>query len=119
MPETPSVRRVVCLVATLLGLVLPAGCGSSGGPGTAARTTVAGRTAPAPHVPAPQPHGPGYRVPPLLDRHDVYAADRAGMLSPVVRDFPIQLAGTGLETDKGRALPSTARAGQGGTGRRG
>jgi YVTN family beta-propeller protein len=28
-----------------------------------------------------------YRVPPLLDRHDVYAADRRGELSPVVRRF--------------------------------
>ena len=27
-------------------------------------------------------------VPPLLDPHDVYAADRPGMLSPVVRHFP-------------------------------
>ena len=27
------------------------------------------------------------RIPPLLDRHDVYAADRAGRLSPVVRRF--------------------------------
>jgi YVTN family beta-propeller protein len=27
-------------------------------------------------------------VPPLLDPHDVYAADRPGMLSPVVKDFP-------------------------------
>jgi YVTN family beta-propeller protein len=27
-------------------------------------------------------------TPPLLDPHDVYAADRAGMLSPVVRHFP-------------------------------
>jgi YVTN family beta-propeller protein len=30
----------------------------------------------------------GYSVPPLLDPHDVYAADRPGMLSPVVRKFP-------------------------------
>ncbi len=27
-------------------------------------------------------------VPPLLDPHNIYAADRAGMLSPVVRRFP-------------------------------
>jgi YVTN family beta-propeller protein len=30
----------------------------------------------------------GYSIPPLLDPHDVYAADRPGMLSPVVRKFP-------------------------------
>ncbi len=30
----------------------------------------------------------GLHVPPSLDPHDVYAADRPGMLSPVVRRFP-------------------------------
>jgi YVTN family beta-propeller protein len=29
-----------------------------------------------------------HSVPPLIDRHDVYAADRPGRLSPVVRHFP-------------------------------
>jgi YVTN family beta-propeller protein len=32
-----------------------------------------------------------YHVPPLLDRHDVYAADRPGRLSPVVRKFPYRV----------------------------
>ena len=40
--------------------------------------------------PAQRPHRakqPRWRIPPLLDRHDVYAADRPGRLSPVVRHF--------------------------------
>jgi YVTN family beta-propeller protein len=35
--------------------------------------------------------GEAYRVPPLLDRHDVYAADRPNRLSPVVRDMPARV----------------------------
>src|SRR5436305_1025102 len=27
-------------------------------------------------------------MPPILDSHDIYSADHAGNLSPVVRDFP-------------------------------
>jgi YVTN family beta-propeller protein len=32
--------------------------------------------------------GPLPGMPPILDRKDIYSADRPGMLSPVVRDFP-------------------------------
>src|SRR5262245_55405133 len=37
---------------------------------------------------AHQKGGAGYHVPPLPNPHDVYAADRPGRLSPVVRNFP-------------------------------
>jgi YVTN family beta-propeller protein len=39
-------------------------------------------------APAPASDTSSHGVPPLLDPHDVYAADRPGMLSPVVRGFP-------------------------------
>jgi YVTN family beta-propeller protein len=37
------------------------------------------------------PQRPSYRVPALLDRRDVYAADRPNRLSRVVRDFPARV----------------------------
>src|SRR5260221_7924784 len=40
----------------------------------------------APH--ATNGPGTGLGIPPLLDPHDVYAADRPGMLAPAVRRFP-------------------------------
>jgi DNA-binding beta-propeller fold protein YncE len=49
------------------------------------------RTKPRPaRTPKPwRPEAPAaYRIPPPLDPHDIYAADRAGMLSPAVRRFP-------------------------------
>ncbi|MFI9625590.1 hypothetical protein [Streptomyces sp. NPDC052042] len=77
--------------AALLGGVLLAvltGCGSSAEKGNteavgseaAAPPTAAGRVAP------PEPGLPG--MPPVLDPEDIYAADRPGKLSPVVKDFP-------------------------------
>ncbi|MFD6226210.1 YncE family protein [Streptomyces sp. NPDC060232] len=71
----------------LAGLVLAAlaGCGSAGkGPAEALGTK--GAAEPAKAVPAAPPGLPG--MPPLLDPNDVYAADRPGKLSPVVKDFP-------------------------------
>jgi YVTN family beta-propeller protein len=89
----------VVLSALLLGLVLLAGCGTSGGSGTGAATEATGRTTEKPTATAPRPPHVGYRVPPLLDPHDVYAADRPGMLSPVVRDFPERIYVPNSETD--------------------
>jgi len=40
-----------------------------------------------------------YHVPPLLDPHDVYAADRPGMLSPVVRNYPSRVYVPNSESD--------------------
>jgi YVTN family beta-propeller protein len=83
----------------LLLMVLLAGCGSSGGSATEAGTGTAARTTRQPQAPVRQPRGPSYRVPPLLDPHDVYAADRPGMLSPVVRNFPERIYVPNSESD--------------------
>jgi YVTN family beta-propeller protein len=75
----------------LLAALVLAGCG-----GTGARTQTGIRPVAAS---AATGTPPGYRhhsqaaparsnIPPLLDRHDVYAADRAGALSPAVRADP-------------------------------
>jgi YVTN family beta-propeller protein len=87
------------MTAALLGLVLLAGCGTSGNSDTGAGTTATARTTQQPKVPTPRPHHVGYRVPPLLDPHDVYAADRPGMLSPVVRNFPERVYVPNSESD--------------------
>ncbi|MFF8918512.1 beta-propeller fold lactonase family protein [Streptomyces sp. NPDC015032] len=71
------------LLAVLTGCGSPAGKGSGEAVGseTAAPTGETERAAP------PVPPGlPG--MPPVLDAKDVYAADRPGKLSPVVKDFP-------------------------------
>ncbi len=75
-------RRGLVRLAALLGsvaalLVWVFATGGSGG---------GGRDAPAPA--AGSGAATGFKVPPLLDPHDVYAADRPGRLSPVVRRFP-------------------------------
>jgi YVTN family beta-propeller protein len=73
-------RKISACCAVLLALLV-AGCGSAGpNTETTARSPSPARSRP----PAP----PGFRVPPLLNPHDVYAADRPGMLSSVVRGFP-------------------------------
>jgi YVTN family beta-propeller protein len=69
------------LVCAVLGTCLLAGCGGGS-------ESQQGSSRPS-VTPAPRAHSPAkYAVPPLLDPHDVYAADRPGMLSPVVRGFP-------------------------------
>ncbi|MCX5340743.1 YncE family protein [Streptomyces atratus] len=68
------------LTAALLGGVLLAvltGCGTSAEKRNAEAAAPSGRAKPA---------LPG--MPPVLDAKDVYAADRPGKLSPVVKDFP-------------------------------
>ncbi|MET8855821.1 YncE family protein [Streptomyces sp. NPDC004579] len=88
MPTPPdSPRRVLTAGAALATLALLAGCGGSS-PDHAgqARGTTKAAVRPAP-VKKPAVQGlPG--MPPLLDPADVYAADRPGRLSPVVKDFP-------------------------------
>jgi YVTN family beta-propeller protein len=78
-----SLRQLPIASAVLAALLL-AGCGSSSS-GTEGASSGA---AAAPPIETLQPPRPKYRVPPLLNPHDVYAADRPGMLSPVVRNFP-------------------------------
>jgi YVTN family beta-propeller protein len=72
---SPSIRTLIA-VATLAGGLLLGGCGSSHG--TAHRAS-----APA--------TAHSHAVPPLLDPHDVYAADRPGMLAAAVRHFPARV----------------------------
>ena len=91
--------RPLTTAAALLGLVLLTGCGASGSSSTGASTSATVRTTRQPPAPTPRPHHVGYRVPPLLDPHDVYAADRPGMLSPVVRDFPERVYVPNSESD--------------------
>ncbi|MFE2944326.1 hypothetical protein ACFXKG_35585 [Streptomyces sp. NPDC059255] len=79
-----SGRLATAAAAFSLAAVL-AGCGDSGGPvRTEATATKAARpAAPVRSVPAGLPG-----MPPVQDPKDIYAADRPGMLSPVVRGFP-------------------------------
>jgi YVTN family beta-propeller protein len=79
-----SVKPTALICALLASCAL--GCGGSGGAsssGASERGTGAHRA--GAHGRRLQDNG---SIPPLLDPHDVYAADRVGMLSPVVRRFP-------------------------------
>ncbi|GAA2412249.1 hypothetical protein GCM10010433_09220 [Streptomyces pulveraceus] len=83
----PTTKHIAALLGGVLLAVLT-GCGTS-----AEKTNVqavgseAARPAEPDHVAPPAPPGlPG--MPPVLDAKDVYAADRVGKLSPVVKDFP-------------------------------
>ncbi|MFI8880801.1 beta-propeller fold lactonase family protein [Streptomyces sp. NPDC053813] len=83
----PTTKHTAALLGGVLLAVLT-GCGTS-----AEKTNVqavgseAARPAEPDHVAPPAPPGlPG--MPPVLDAKDVYAADRVGKLSPVVKDFP-------------------------------
>ncbi|GGZ49072.1 hypothetical protein GCM10010387_49360 [Streptomyces inusitatus] len=78
-------RRAGTLATGAL-LALIAGCAGEGSP-TAGDTRRTGAAvplvAPEPVVPAGLPG-----MPPVLDPKDIYAADRPGLLSPVVRNYP-------------------------------
>ncbi|UYQ64532.1 hypothetical protein [Streptomyces peucetius] len=85
--KTPLTKRTAALFAGAF-LVLLAGC-AQGGEGAGARGTPAAVASATPAGPKKASVGtalPG--MPPVLDPEDVYAADRPGMLSPVVKDFP-------------------------------
>jgi DNA-binding beta-propeller fold protein YncE len=73
-------RRVAVSVAVSLAVLVTA-CGSGG---RSRSETPAATNLPHPHGRAAAPA----KVPPLISRHDVYAADRPGRLSSVVRRFP-------------------------------
>jgi YVTN family beta-propeller protein len=87
------------VLSGLLLSVLLTGCGSSGSAGSGTGTSATAGITQKPAVTAPRPHRAGPRVPPLLDPHDVYAADRPGMLSPVVRNFPERVYVPNSESD--------------------
>ncbi|MFJ3925823.1 YncE family protein [Streptomyces sp. NPDC090022] len=84
MTTTRLPRKATALLAGLV-LAALAGCGAADtSRPEALGSKGVGRAEKA--VPAAPPGLPG--MPPLLDPHDVYAADRPGLLSPVVKDFP-------------------------------
>ncbi|WP_345044783.1 PQQ-binding-like beta-propeller repeat protein [Streptomyces sannanensis] len=78
----PRLRRAAALVAAVCSAVALAGCAGERD-GEAAAPTVKKSAPAAPAVPAGLAG-----MPPVLDRKDVYAADRPGKLSPVVQGFP-------------------------------
>ncbi|MFD0169876.1 YncE family protein [Streptomyces decoyicus] len=86
-------RHRAALLAVACALVA-AGCGG-------------GESKPAAHSPRPVERAPAEAakpglpgMPPLLDEHDLYAADRPGKLAPQVKDFPsrIYVPNTGSDT---------------------
>ncbi|MGC0419415.1 beta-propeller fold lactonase family protein [Embleya sp. AB8] len=89
---SPTRRRVPGPAALLLAgcCLLAAACGSS--TGSTATPSPSKPAAVVPSAPAPEPAAatanllPG--MPPPLDPHDLYAADRPGMLADAVKDFP-------------------------------
>ena len=107
-PGRGLMRRPLPLAAGAATAVLAVlgGCGGSGG-GT---TSTAGApdppgarppvhtTRPAARAAVPR----AGRIPPLLDRRDVYAAERPGRLSPVVRNDPARIYVPELEVGHGR-----------------
>ncbi|MEV4335269.1 hypothetical protein AB0K02_33035 [Streptomyces sp. NPDC049597] len=84
-PTTSPTQRTTALLVGAL-LVLLAGCGS-GGEKSGARGTEQAAPPLRPEKTAAARAGlPG--MPPVHDPQDIYAADRPGMLSPVVKNFP-------------------------------
>ncbi|MET7651584.1 MULTISPECIES: YncE family protein [unclassified Streptomyces] len=78
-------------------LAVLAACGTGGGEGSGGATKAA---APAPAKKAPKSAVDGLPgMPPVLDPKDVYAADRPGRLSPVVKDFPSRVYVPNTESD--------------------
>ena len=87
MPMTASRHALICTLLVAAAMVAT-GCGS-GGSGTAPPTSqeqaaVQGQAAQSRAAADSPPHD----IPPLLDPHDVYAADRPNRLAPAVRNFP-------------------------------
>jgi YVTN family beta-propeller protein len=77
--------RALAAAAALASLAGLASCAD--GPRQARTEALGSKPAAAPAKRPQAPAGlPG--MPPVLDPHDVYAADRPGRLSPVVRNFP-------------------------------
>jgi DNA-binding beta-propeller fold protein YncE len=83
-------KSVLISAALVLAAIPLSACGGSDKAGTkhahAPATTPAGGGRPS-HARASRGVSSRYRVPPLLDPHDVYAADRSGALAPVERHF--------------------------------
>jgi YVTN family beta-propeller protein len=77
-----SINRSALYLATIVSIAFLTACSGSSSPQTAPDKT-ASATPAAPVIP---PGLPG--MPPVTDPSDIYAADHAGNLSPVVQNFP-------------------------------
>jgi DNA-binding beta-propeller fold protein YncE len=92
------VRRGLAPLAAVL--VLAAGCGGSGKVGSAANPTATPTDSPGTPARSARAGVPrAGHIPPLLDRRDVYAAERPGGLSPVVRGDPARVYVPNSESD--------------------
>ena len=92
MEAVPRLPKTLLTVAsTAVAIAVTAGCGSGSDSTTAGTNTdsaVSGSPSPSPHRSPPRlRHG----VPPSLNPHDIYAADRAGRLAPAVRTYPARV----------------------------
>lgn len=91
----PTLLTRALLAGAALTALAACGTGSQDG---AHRTDRAAAPAPAHKPEKPAVRGlPG--MPPVLDPQDVYAADRPGRLSPVVKDFPSRVYVPNTESD--------------------
>ncbi|MFJ4717225.1 PQQ-binding-like beta-propeller repeat protein [Streptomyces sp. NPDC088785] len=89
-------RRTGLLLTGALVLAALTGCGSGSPAGHTSRDAIKPARPAAPQRQAV--YGlPG--MPPVLDTEDVYAADRPGRLSPVVKDFPSRVYVPNTESD--------------------
>ncbi|MFF3456454.1 PQQ-binding-like beta-propeller repeat protein [Streptomyces sp. NPDC002730] len=82
-PMTPLAKRTAALLAGAL-LALLAGCSSPADRTEALATKAAAPPDKRGHVTPAWLRG----MPPVLDPHDIYSADRPGRLSPAVKGFP-------------------------------
>jgi YVTN family beta-propeller protein len=80
------VRRLAALAAAIAVVAAACSGGGSSRKASASRTTTSPPTAAVATTAAPGSTLPG--MPPLLEPHDIYAADRPGQLSTEVKDFP-------------------------------
>jgi DNA-binding beta-propeller fold protein YncE len=80
-----TARRLVAAAAAAAALALAA-CGGGGGNGGGSAGKASADPSKSSAVADPPAKSP--RVPPLLSKNDVYAADRPGLLSDVVKKFP-------------------------------
>jgi DNA-binding beta-propeller fold protein YncE len=72
-------RDAAAALAAIVAMLLCAGCGAG-----ASRSDRPAQASPS----SPSRASNRHAVPPLLSRNDVYAADRSGRLSPVVKHYP-------------------------------
>ncbi|MFI1800676.1 hypothetical protein ACH427_25415 [Streptomyces sp. NPDC020379] len=87
-------RLRLALLCATAGALLVSGCGGDSGDEAAGAHPREGTHRKAQAAPQGLPG-----MPPLLDPHDLYAADRPNLLSPVVKDFPSRVYVPNTESD--------------------